>query len=105
MLIAATYPERVPALVLYGSYGHFPSWVLPPDKFDAFIDMIDREWGTGNSLHVFAPSKATDQRFRQWWARFERLGASPSAAMALMRMNNEIDIRHVIPTIRFAGEC
>jgi class 3 adenylate cyclase len=100
MLIAATYPERVPALVLYGSYGHFPSWVLPPDKFDAFIDMIDREWGTGNSLHVFAPSKATDQRFRQWWARFERLGASPSAAMALMRMNNEIDIRHVIPTIR-----
>src|SRR4028118_1272497 len=37
MLFAATYPDRTHALVLYGSYGHFPLWVLPPEKFDAFI--------------------------------------------------------------------
>jgi class 3 adenylate cyclase len=100
MLFAATYPERTQALVLYGSYGHFPSWVLPPDKFDAFLEAIDRTWGSGASLHIFAPSKVGDEHFKRWWARFERLGASPSAAMALMRMNNEIDIRHVIPSIR-----
>ena len=100
MLFAATYPERTQGLVLYGTYGHFPSWVLPAEKFEGFIDLIERHWGTGESLHIFAPSKVSDEPFRRWWARFERLGASPSAAIALMRMNNEIDIRHVLPSIR-----
>jgi pimeloyl-ACP methyl ester carboxylesterase len=100
ILFAATYPERTRALVLYGSYGHFPTWVLPPVKFDAFINSIEKAWGTGASLNVFAPSKVSDERFKRWWSRFERLGASPSAAIALMRMNNEIDIRHVLSAIR-----
>ena len=100
ILFAATYPERTRALVLYGSYGHFPTWVLPPEKFDAFINFIEKAWGTGASLNVFAPSKVSDERFKKWWSRFERLGASPSAAIALMRMNNEIDIRHVLSAIR-----
>ncbi len=100
VLFAATYPERTRALVLYGAYGHFPSWVLPPDKLTAFLDMIDRDWGTGTSLKAFAPSKLSDERFKSWWARFERLGASPSAVIALMRMNSEIDIRHILPAIR-----
>jgi class 3 adenylate cyclase len=100
ILFAATYPERTQGLILYGSYGHFPSWVLPPDKFGAFIEAIDQSWGTGASVRIFAPSKAGDEHFRRWWARFERLGASPSAAIALMQMNNEIDIRPVIPSVR-----
>ena len=100
MLFAATYPERCRAVVLYGTYGHFPTWVLPAEKFTAFIDLIQRGWGTGASISTFAPSKSNDEQFRRWWSRFERLGASPSAAVALMRMNNEIDIRHVLPAIR-----
>lgn len=99
-LFAATYPERTQALVLYGTYGHFPTWVLPPDKLAAFLEMIERDWGTGASLRAFAPGKMADERFRRWWARFERLGASPSAVIALMQMNNEIDIRHILPAIR-----
>ncbi len=100
MLFAATYPERTQALVLYGSYGHFPAWVIPPDRFDAALEAIDRNWGTGASLPTFAPGRADDEPFKRWWSRFERLGASPSAAIALMRMNNSIDIRHVLPSIR-----
>jgi len=99
-VFAATYPERTQALVLYGAYGHFPSWVLPPDKLAAFLAMIERDWGTGTSLKAFAPSRLSDERFKRWWARFERLGASPSAVVALMQMNNEIDIRHILPVIR-----
>ena len=57
-------------------------------------------WGQGESLTAFAPTKVADERFRQWWARFERLGASPSAVIALMRMNSQIDVRHILPTIR-----
>jgi class 3 adenylate cyclase len=100
VLFAATYPERTRALVLYGTYGHFRSWVLPPDKIEAALDRMEKNWGTGESLHLFAPSVASDETFKLSWARFERLGASPSAVVALMRMNSEIDIRPILPTIR-----
>ena len=45
MLFAATFPERTRALVLYGTYGHFPSWVLPPEKLVAFIEVRRQELG------------------------------------------------------------
>jgi pimeloyl-ACP methyl ester carboxylesterase len=47
MLFAAAYPERTRALVLYGSYAHYPTWVLADDKFDAWIEAVERGWGTG----------------------------------------------------------
>jgi class 3 adenylate cyclase len=100
MLFAATYPERTQALVLYGTYAHFHSFVLPPEQFEEFLKRVEVSWGTGASLQAFAPSKVSDEAFRQWWARFERLGASPSAVVALMRMNSGIDVRHVLPAIR-----
>ena len=100
VLFAATYPERTRALVLYGTYGHFSSWVVPPDKIDAALDRMEKNWGTGDSLHLFAPSVASDETFKLSWARFERLGASPSAVVSLMRMNSEIDVRPILPSIR-----
>jgi class 3 adenylate cyclase len=100
VLFAATYPERTRALVLYGTYGHFRSWVLPPDRIEAALDRMEKNWGTGESLHLFAPSVASDETFKLSWARFERLGASPSAVVALMRMNSEIDVRPILPSIR-----
>ena len=100
MLFAATYPERTQALILYGTYADFHTWVLPHERFELFLEKIDRTWGQGESLTAFAPTKVGDERFRQWWARFERLGASPSAVIALMRMNSQIDVRHILPTIR-----
>ena len=51
-------------------------------------------------MPFFAPSRANDPAYRRWWGRFERLGASPAAATALMRMNRKIDIRAILPTIR-----
>lgn len=100
MLFAATYPERTRALILYGAYADFHTWVLSPDRFEQFLGRIDQSWGQGESLSAFAPTKATDERFKQWWARFERLGASPSAVITLMRMNSQIDVRHILPAIR-----
>ncbi|XSC47285.1 alpha/beta fold hydrolase [Bradyrhizobium sp. RDT10] len=100
VLFAATYPERTRALVLYGTYGHFRSWVVPPDRIEAALDRMEKNWGTGESLRLFAPSVASDETFKLSWARFERLGASPSAVVALMRMNSEIDVRPILPSIR-----
>lgn len=99
-LFAATYPERCSGLVLYGTFARFSSWLATEEAFAEFLAYIERDWGTGGSLPKFAPSRANDPAFRQWWGRFERLGASPSAAAALMRMNSRIDISDIVSTIR-----
>jgi pimeloyl-ACP methyl ester carboxylesterase len=99
-LYAATYPERCSALVLYGTFAKFSSWIPTEEAFADFLEYIDKEWGTGGSVPFFAPSRANDPAYRRWWGRFERLGASPAAATALMRMNSKIDIRAILPTIR-----
>ncbi|WP_137929290.1 alpha/beta fold hydrolase [Mesorhizobium comanense] len=99
MLFAATYPERTRALALYGGYAHFHKWVMSPERLNAFIATADTAWGTGATLPNFAPGRVDDIRFSTWWARFERLSASPTAAAALARMNAEIDVRGVLGAI------
>ena len=64
------------------------------------LQYIDSAWGSGGILDFVAPSLANDGAFREWMARYERLSASPAAAMSIARMNSEIDIRHVLPAIR-----
>src|SRR5579863_619645 len=100
MLFAATYPDRTRALALYGTYAHYLTWVTSGATLEAFIDVIERGWGTGATVEYFMPSKASDGTYRRDWARWERAGASPSAAVALTRMNAEIDVRPILPTIR-----
>ena len=51
-------------------------------------------------MSFVAPSLANDPATQRWQARFERLGASPAAATALMRMNSQIDISDIVPNIR-----
>jgi pimeloyl-ACP methyl ester carboxylesterase len=101
-LFAATYPERCRALVLYGTFARFSSWIPTDEAFASFLDYIDKAWGTGGSLPFFAPSRMHDPAFKRWWGRFERLGASPAAATALMLMNRKIDITGIVSTIRVA---
>ena len=99
-LFAATYPERCSALVLCGSFARFSSWFPTEESLAQFLDYIDQAWGSGTSLPYFAPSRANDAAFQRWWGRFERLGASPAAVTALMRMNSQIDISEIVSTIR-----
>jgi class 3 adenylate cyclase len=104
-LFAATYPERASALIMFGSYARrlwasdYP-WGTTPEESQSFLDQIERGWGGPVALARRAPSLATDERFRQWWATYLRMSVSPGAALALTRMNCEIDIRHVLPTVR-----
>jgi pimeloyl-ACP methyl ester carboxylesterase/DNA-binding CsgD family transcriptional regulator len=100
ILFAATYPQRTRALVLYGSYAHFHTWVMARDALEGFIRGIENSWGTGVSAPLFAPDQSKDGRFPAWWGRFERLSASPSAAVALARMNAGIDVRSVLASVR-----
>ena len=100
MMFAASHPERCHSLVLYGTFAKFSSWIATDEDFDHLIDYIDNQWGSGLSMPLFAPSRAQDAAFQHWWGRFERLSASPSAAIKLMRMNREIDVSHILPAIQ-----
>jgi pimeloyl-ACP methyl ester carboxylesterase/DNA-binding winged helix-turn-helix (wHTH) protein len=104
-LFAATYPEKTSALVMIGTYAKrvrdadYP-WAPTPEERLHFFDEIRRDWGGPVGLEERAPSVARDARFREWWATYLRMGASPGAALALAQMNAEIDVRHVLPSVR-----
>ena len=59
-----------------------------------------KQWGGPVGIDERAPSVANDPQFRDWWATYLRMGASPGAAVALTQMNAEIDVRNVLPSIR-----
>jgi class 3 adenylate cyclase len=99
LLFAATYPDRASALVLYGSYARHPT--LTSETLPQHLEIIDRAWGTGEYMVRFmAPQGTYDETARRVIARTERQSASPSAVGAIMRMNAEIDARHILPTVR-----
>lgn len=100
ILFAATYPHRCRALVLYGSFSRFSYWFPTDESLSAFFRYVEQAWGTGGSLQRFAPSRANDATFQRWWGRNERLGASPAAVTALMRMNSQIEISGILPAVR-----
>jgi pimeloyl-ACP methyl ester carboxylesterase len=100
-LFAASHPERTRGLILYGAFAKFTSWFPTPQSLEELFDYIETDWGTGKSLSNYAPSAVADQQMRQWWGKFERFGATPAAAVTLMRMNSEIsDISGVLPAIQ-----
>jgi pimeloyl-ACP methyl ester carboxylesterase len=104
-LFAATYPSRTEALIMIGSYARrlrdsdYP-WGPTIEERDRFCQMLVEQWGGPVGIEERAPSRAHDPEFRQWWASYLRMGASPGAAVALTRMNAEIDVRGVLPSIR-----
>ncbi|HEX6622640.1 MAG TPA: alpha/beta fold hydrolase, partial [Pyrinomonadaceae bacterium] len=104
-LFAATYPEKTSALVMIGTYAKrtqtadYP-WAPTAEERASFLEELRRDWGGAVGLEERAPSAAGDPSFRAWWAEYLRMGASPGAAVALTKMNAEIDVRHVLPSIR-----
>ena len=99
VLFAATYPERVEALVLHGAL--FRSLLASVDDaaVASVLDGIEEAWGSGQSLGRFVPSRADDVKLKEWWGRYERASASPGALRALIRMNMKLDVRAVLPVI------
>src|SRR6266851_258020 len=100
LLFAATYPQRAQALVLYGSFARHPK-LSSDEELRNEIERIDRLWGTGEyTLGRYVPGEMSEEAARRVFARAERQSASPSAAIAIRRMNFEIDTRHILPAIR-----
>jgi class 3 adenylate cyclase len=101
-LFAATYPERTTALATFGIFAKrvwsedYP-WAPRPDARAREIESVEREWAR---LDVSAIAPSASPAEREALARLVRRSASPGAAAALLRMNTQIDIRDILPTIR-----
>jgi pimeloyl-ACP methyl ester carboxylesterase/DNA-binding CsgD family transcriptional regulator len=104
-LFAATYPERTIGLIINGSY---PSALRRPgyplgiteEDFEARVARVPKVWGTDAGMDRYAPSQLANPEVGAWWARFCQMSASPGDAQDLLRMNLQIDIRDVLPSIR-----
>ena len=104
ILFAATYPERTIALVTCGTYAKriwspdYP-WAPSPEERQQFYDLIEHQWGQELDLDTLAPSMQDDPAMRRWLETYVRRSASPGAALALAKMNTQIDIRNVLPAV------
>jgi class 3 adenylate cyclase/alpha-beta hydrolase superfamily lysophospholipase len=97
VLFAAAHPDRVSHLVLYSSYAKRSD--AEPDNGAAFIDLIERRWGTGEVLGARAATGARDPHALERLARLERQSATPSAAAAMIRMAAAIDVTDVLKVV------
>lgn len=104
MLLAATKPERVSALVLVGAVARYTQaddypYGMPPADVPTFAARIGELWGTQESVDFLYPSRSDDPRFREWFARLLRAGASPRTVEALYARMYELDARGALPLI------
>jgi class 3 adenylate cyclase len=105
ILFAATRPEHTSALILvhasakYVASDDYPIGI-PREVAEALVAQVDQLWGTDAMAAMFVPSRAGDERFRRWWAKLLRTGASPRAARALLRTVLEVDLRPLLPLIQ-----
>jgi pimeloyl-ACP methyl ester carboxylesterase len=105
VLFAATHPERTIALVTSGIFAKrvwspdYP-WAPKPEDRAQEIEDLEGHWGTEADAEHLAPSAARNPVFRDRLATYFRRSASPGAAAALIRMNTQIDVRDVLPTIQ-----
>ena len=106
VLFAATYPERVRSLVLYGTLARFTPdppdypWGIGPDRAAAFQEDIETHWGEGALADAFFGPIADVPGFREMYGRLQRASASPMMALMLWQAVAKIDVRPVLPTIR-----
>ncbi len=103
-LFAATHPDRTTSIITVGGYA---KWIksddypcgLEQDDAEQWFQQVENEWGGPIGIDFTTPSLANDEQYRNWYAKYHRSSASKADAMALLRMNADIDLRAVLPSI------
>ena len=96
-LLAASFPDLFPSLVLISS---FVTRGADPERGQRRYEAMLNGWGTAPALDLIAPSLADDDDFRDWWARWERVSASPTTIRHLLRSTWQLDLRPVLEAIQ-----
>ncbi|HSJ91674.1 MAG TPA: alpha/beta fold hydrolase [Ilumatobacter sp.] len=103
ILFAATYPERVAALVIYSSYARrlwardYP-WGFRPDERARYAEQLEQDWAWEADMRHMCPN--ADDELARWWGERCRAATSPGAARALIEMNSLVDVRDVLGAVR-----
>jgi class 3 adenylate cyclase/pimeloyl-ACP methyl ester carboxylesterase len=105
--LAAERPDRVGALIMYASIARTTwapdyEWAMSVAERSEWTERTVARWGEtdGPGLPVLAPSMANDPALAAWFARLQRLAASPSEARVLLNAAAELDVREQLPRIR-----
>jgi class 3 adenylate cyclase len=104
LFFAATRPERTSAIILANTTAKFVASDdypigVPAEVAEALLDQVDQLWGTEALAGMLMPSRASDERFRHWFAKVQRTGASPRAAKGLLRASLEVAGRPILPLV------
>lgn len=106
IVFAATFPDRVSHLVLFGAFARFssaPGYPFRPSGED-IVNRVDNlwagGWGTGVTIRHFLPSHADEPDVARQYAKLERLAFSPGALKMAARYNIEIDVRAILPSVQ-----
>lgn len=104
IVTAVRYPEKVAGLVIYGGQAKgvrsedYP-WGLTSEQYGRWAEKLVKGWGGPVNLEYFTPTRAHDERFRQWWAQTQRLAASPGAIKAILDGIRDTDVRSLLPLV------
>jgi pimeloyl-ACP methyl ester carboxylesterase/DNA-binding winged helix-turn-helix (wHTH) protein len=101
---AAQYPERVAALILYGTFAKglksedYP-YMASRKAYDTWLTHLIDNWGGPASLELFTPSHADNPEYRDGWARYLRAAATPASVKGILEVARDIDVRDILPNI------
>jgi pimeloyl-ACP methyl ester carboxylesterase/DNA-binding CsgD family transcriptional regulator len=98
-VIAARYPDRVEALVVYGMCASGPD-LAPIEVRQSVVALVRAHWGMG--LKALAGAFVTDPTAEELagFTRFQRASASAEVAAQLLQVYYDTDIRALLPAIR-----
>jgi len=99
ILFAATYPERVSHLVLFGGFARAADR-MPADVWEASLVERIKTWGSGEMLKTVAPSQVRSPDAIAQFGKFQRLSSTPGAFKTILTLNRQIDITSILPTVR-----
>jgi pimeloyl-ACP methyl ester carboxylesterase len=104
LFCAAAYPSRVSQVVAINTYARRLStfdypWSFTEHEWAEVLDSVRDRWGEPIFVDLIAPDLVSDEEFLSWWGTFMRLSMSPGAALAMLAMNTQIDIRSVLPAV------
>jgi class 3 adenylate cyclase len=105
MLLAATRPSRVSALVLVNTFARWrraPDYPIgmPEDTVEKLLSLYEQHWGQNpDMLGLTAPTIANDPRLREWFVRYQRLSMPPGASTRMYGWVTQLDVRSVLPAI------
>jgi class 3 adenylate cyclase len=105
MLLAATWPARVSALVLVNSFARwrrardYPIG-MPEATVEKLVSRYEQHWGqNADMLGLTAPTLAGDPRMREWFIRYQRLSMPPGASTRMYRWVTQLDVRSILLAI------